>query len=139
MLNKVPWLSNWFQSKSKSSNLSLYFSIFLLILLESTQVIRSSIFRVTKNAGSVMTSGPALTCPCSMKPFAYSYHSTISASFKTQNPRTRRDTDSTYRLHRVRHMEPRHHDAQPPTTHTADRDLLLHLAQLTSSASTSRA
>jgi len=58
------------QSKSKSSSLSLYFSIFLLILLESTQVIKSSMFRVTKNAGSVMTSGPALTWPCSMKLFA---------------------------------------------------------------------
>lgn len=47
--------------RSKSSNLSLYLSTFLLILLLSTHVTKSSMFLVTMNAGSVTTSGPTLT------------------------------------------------------------------------------
>ena len=53
-------------SKSKSSNFSRYLKIFLLILLPSTQVTKSSILLVTKNAVSVIVSVPTLTCPCSM-------------------------------------------------------------------------
>jgi len=53
-------------SKSKSSNFSLYLSIFLLILLPSTHVTKSSLPRVTRNAVSVTVSVPTLTCPCSI-------------------------------------------------------------------------
>lgn len=53
-------------SRSKSSNFSLYFKIFLLILLPSTQVTKSSILLVTRNAVSVIVSVPTLTCPCSI-------------------------------------------------------------------------
>lgn len=45
-----------------------------LILLESTQVTKSSIFLVTRNAGSVTTSVPTRTCPCSMNVIAYSHY-----------------------------------------------------------------
>jgi len=55
---------------SKSSNLSLYFCTVLLTLLLSTQVTKSSIPLVTKNAGSVTTFGPTRTCPCSMNVIA---------------------------------------------------------------------
>lgn len=40
---------------------SLYFMIVLFLLLPSTQVIKSSIFRVTIMAGSVIGVGPILT------------------------------------------------------------------------------
>ena len=53
-------------SKSKSSSLSRYCKIFLLILLPSTQVTKSSIDLVTNRAVSVVVSVPTLTCPCSM-------------------------------------------------------------------------
>lgn len=39
---------------------------FLLIFEESTQVMKSSMFLVTRKAGSVTASGPTRTCPCSM-------------------------------------------------------------------------
>lgn len=72
-------------NKSKSSSLSRYLRIFRLIFEESTHVTKSSIFLVTRKAGSVTTSVPHLkisvssiygtnettviaylTCPCSM-------------------------------------------------------------------------
>lgn len=46
-------------NKSKSSRASLYFITLRLIFDESTHVIKSSMLRVTWNAGSVTTSGPA--------------------------------------------------------------------------------
>lgn len=74
--------------RSKSSSLSRYFIMFRLILDESTQVTKSSrlLYMVshrglkapnwtlpyldTRNAESVTTSVPTLTCPCSMNLFA---------------------------------------------------------------------
>ena len=51
--------------KSKSSTPSLYRKIFLRTLLPSTHVTKSSMSLVTRNAASVTTSVPTLTCPCS--------------------------------------------------------------------------
>ena len=53
-------------SKSKSSNFSLYRRIFLLIFDPSTQVTKSSMLLVTKNAVSVIGSVPTRTWPCSI-------------------------------------------------------------------------
>ena len=53
-------------SKSKSSSLSLYFAILVRILDESTQVTKSCIDLVTRNAESVTTVGPTRTWPCSI-------------------------------------------------------------------------
>ena len=51
------------QANSKSSSSSLYARTFLLILEVSTHVTKSSMFFVTRNAGSVTVSGPTLTWP----------------------------------------------------------------------------
>ena len=57
-------------NKSKSSNSFRYPSTARLTLLSSTQVTKSSMFLLTKKAGSFTTSVPTLTCPCSMNLFA---------------------------------------------------------------------
>lgn len=57
--------------RSKSSKFSRYCIIFRLILLESTHVTKSSMFLVTRYAGSVTTSDPTRTWPCSMNVTAY--------------------------------------------------------------------
>ena len=51
--------------KSKSSTPCLYRKMFLRTLLPSTHVTKSSMSLVTRNAASVTTSVPTLTCPCS--------------------------------------------------------------------------
>jgi len=53
-------------SNSKSSNSSLYFMICLLILLPTVHVTKSSIFLVTRYAGSVTVSAMTRTWPCSI-------------------------------------------------------------------------
>lgn len=49
----------------RTAVLTLYFWTCRLILDVSTQVTKSSMLRVTRNAGSVMVSGPTRTWPCS--------------------------------------------------------------------------
>ena len=49
--------------RSKSSSSSLYFLIWRTILESSDHLIKSSRVRVTRNAGSVTTSGPMRMCP----------------------------------------------------------------------------
>lgn len=53
-------------SQFKARRLTLYRMTVRLSLLVSTQVTKSSICLVTKKAGSLIGSGPTLTCPCSM-------------------------------------------------------------------------
>ena len=55
-----------FHEKSKSSLMSLYSITCFLIFDVSVQVTKSSMFLVTRKAGSIITSGPTLTWPCSM-------------------------------------------------------------------------
>lgn len=64
--NQIPPTSLHFYSRSKSSSFSLYRRTFLLILLPSTHVTKSSMLLVTKNAVSVIVSGPTRTWPCSI-------------------------------------------------------------------------
>jgi len=67
-------------SRSKSSSSSLYLAIVRLSLEVSTQVTKSSMCRVTRNAGSVIVSGPTLTWPCSTN---FTAALTVSAIFDT--------------------------------------------------------
>ncbi|RUP43710.1 hypothetical protein BC936DRAFT_136830 [Jimgerdemannia flammicorona] len=74
--------------------LSLYLSIFLLILLVSTQVTKSSMFLLTRNAGSVMVSGPTRMWPCSTKVTASRTVSAILSRHMTMGNRRRQKADT---------------------------------------------
>jgi hypothetical protein len=59
------------EERRRGRGLTLYFWTCRLSLEVSTQVTKSSMFLVTRNAGSVIVSGPTRTCPCSTYVTAY--------------------------------------------------------------------
>ena len=81
-------------SKSKSSNFSLYLKIFLLIFDPSTQVTKSSIPLVTKNAVSVIGSVPTRTWPCSISLVAACTVSAIRSLVITTGSLRRQNADT---------------------------------------------
>jgi hypothetical protein len=81
-------------SRSKSSNFSRYRKMFLLILLPSTQVTKSSMLLVTRNAVSVIVSVPTLTCPCSMIVVAACTVSAILSRVMMTGRRRRQNADT---------------------------------------------
>lgn len=111
--------------------------ILRLILLESTQVTKSSMFRVTMNAGSVTTSVPTRTWPCSMNVVAYQssqfYDShqcphadqTIT---KHRHPPIR-DAEKTYSFNSLNQPRPNHQNRQPPPTKRRNSNLPLNTRQ----------
>ena len=79
------------QAKSKSSLWSPYSITCFLIFDVSVQVTKSSMFLVTRKAGSVITSGPTRMWPCSMNLTASFTACAISKRTKTTDSRRRQN------------------------------------------------
>lgn len=77
--------------KSKSSLSSLYSITCFLIDEPSTHVTKSSNVLLTKKAGSLITCGPTLTCPCSIKSVAFFIFSDILLRTITTGRRLRQN------------------------------------------------
>ena len=116
--------------RSKSSNLWRYLRMLRLILLESTQVTKSSMPLVTRKAGSVTTSVPTLTWPCSIN---------LIACTLVSWRQVRSWPGLAYCLDSIGHLKPGHDHAQPASAEAAHAHFLFYFAELAPASSAGRA